>query len=405
MGGLVNFSISRGLKWKTGLSVASIFCSVSLLAVPMVGASSNVDRVAPKNEISTGIPDLNLQVDLTRAISSAFTFKYVNCLAGRVSFPTVSSIARSLRSYPERWSKVRRLVCRPRARINPYTFTIFGTASSTDAQLTDGSVVTRCSFGADVSFRMTLDIGTQVSDLVRMNITDGFKFPVTCAFRISSLVQTFTVTGNFSGIARVDASGSNCVPGIRACAPFAVSGAGVTVTSTTGKYSGSVAVGTFNHADIIQLPELVQLSYLVDTARVADVVASDVAPVEIVDVPPAVSSMELRFLLGTTTSTLLRPVSPVDSHLPKVPIGGDISVSTGPGTVCRLTLTWVGRRVALDERTATSLGLATWLISTPVRERIARVLDDEIGPIDVVVLAVCTTIDSRMVMTLRAVLE
>jgi hypothetical protein len=31
--------------------------------------------VAPKNEISTGIPDLNLQVDLTRAISSAFTLQ------------------------------------------------------------------------------------------------------------------------------------------------------------------------------------------------------------------------------------------------------------------------------------------------------------------------------------------
>jgi hypothetical protein len=371
----------------------------------MAGASPNVDRVVPNAALPDGIPDLNLQVDLTRAISSAFTFKSVNCLAGKASFPTVSSIARSLRAYPERWSKVRRLVCRPRARMNPYTFTIFGTASSVNTQLTDGSVIARCSFGADVSFRMTLDIGDQVSELVRVDVTDGFRFPVTCAFRMTSLSQIFTVTGSVSGIAHVDGSGSDCVAGIRACAPFSVSGAGVTVTSASGKYSGSVAVGTFNHADIIRLPELVRLSYLVDAARAAGVVVSDVAPSEIVDIPPAVSSMELQFLSGTTMSTLLRPVSLVGTQLPKVPAGGDISVSTAPGTSCRLTLASRGRKVSLNERSATSLGLATWLISAPVRKRIARALDDEVGPIDVVVLAVCTTIDSRMVMSRRAVLE
>ncbi len=383
-------------------------CVIAFLMLTAVNAPIRAiaaTDVRPRAVSPLVISDLNMQVDLTRAISSSFRFASVNCLAGTTSFPTIASIAGSIRLYPERWNQTRTLLCRPRAELDAYTFTISGTATSGDAELIDGVVVARCSFGANVTFRMKLELGTQVDDFVRLQVSEPFRFPVTCGFLISSASQAFTVTGSIAGVAVVDGSGSSCVKSIRACARFTLSGAGATVTSASGRYAGLVAVGTFDHSDILQIPELVQLSYLLDTVRIADVAAAAVAPVEIPDIPPTLSSMRLEFLSGTTLSSLLRPVLPYERRLPRVPLGGDVSVSTAPGTVCRMYMSNDGKRVLLGNRTATSLGLATWLISARVRERVAIGLADRSGAIQATVTAVCTTIDTRAVMTRRIVFE
>jgi len=212
------------------------------------------------------------------------------------------------------------------------------------------------------------------------------------------------VTGNITGLARVGAD-STCLQGLPTCVPFEMTDASVSLTNATGVYSGSIAVGTLTHADLFQMTELLQLSYLVDTVRIADI-TFDVSPsVNIVDTPPSVSAVRLRFLTGTATSTLLRPATSHNDDMPRILDGGDITVSTAPRTSCRLSLTSGNRKVSLGSRVATSLGLATWLMSSRVRERVRR----ELGYLNskqlVNVLAVCTTIDVRMVMTRRAVLE
>lgn len=391
-----------------------VLCRVIVsLAIATIATGTVAPRsVDAKPHVVTpiSIPDLNLQVDLTRAISSSFRFTSMSCLSGRTSFPTVASIARSIATYPERWTRVRTLTCRPRARLNPYTFTVFGTATSPNASLTDGAVVARCSFGADVRFRLRLELGAQLSDLVHMEVTEPFRFPVTCGFRITSALEGFTVTGSVDGVARVDGIESRCVDGIRACAPFSVTGAAVTVTSATGRYAGSVAIGTFDHVDIMQIPEIVQLSYLVDTARSADVMGAevasfDVAPAELTDIPPAISVMQLRFMTGTTVSSLLRPVDPIEGRIAVVPLGGDITVSTAPGVPCRAQLRRGENQVSLGSRVSTSLGLATWLISSRLRDQIVSKLGDPPGSFEALISVVCITVDTRAVMTRRALFE
>ena len=385
---------------------------VSLAIATIATGTVSPRSVDAKPRVATpiSIPDLNLQVDLTRAISSSFHFMSMSCLSGRTSFPTIASIARSIETYPERWTRARVLACRPRARLNPYTFTVFGTATSSNASLTDGIVIARCSFGADVRFRLRVELGAQLPELIRMAVTEPFRFPVTCGFRITSALQGFTVTGSVDGVAEVDGLDNKCVEGIRACAPFALTGAAVRVTSATGRYAGTVAIGTFNHADILQMPELVQLSYLVDTARGADVlgadvVSFDVAPAELSDVPPLISMMEIQFVTGNTVSSLLRPVDPLVGRVAVVPSGGDITVATAPGVPCRVELRRGAYQVPLGARTSTSLGLATWLISARVREYIATKLADTDGSFEATIYAVCTTIDTRAVMTRRALFE
>lgn len=379
------------------------FLMLTAICAPMRAIAAT--DVRPREVSPLVISDLNMQVDLTRAISSSFRFASVNCLAGSTSFPTVASIAKSIRLYPERWNQMRTLFCRPLAEFDSYTFTISGTATSGDAELMDGVVVARCSFGANVTFRMKVELGTQVDDFLRLQVTEPFRFPVTCGFRISSASRAFTVTGSVVGLASTDVVAPNCVRGIRACVTFSLSEAGVKITSASGTYGGSVGVGTFDHSDILQLPELVQLSYLLDTARINDVETAAVAPVEIPDVPPTMSLMRLQFLIGVPLSSLLRPVSADVRRAPTVSLGGDVSVSTAPGTVCRMYMSNDGKRVLLGSRTATSLGLATWLISAQVRERVAIGLADRSGAIQTTVTAVCTTIDTRAVMTRRIVLE
>jgi len=139
-----------------------------------IAPSPGSAEVRPSAALPLSIPDLNLRVDLTRAISSSFRLTQLNCTSGTTRFPTVVSMARSLRYFPERWNRARTFSCQPRARLDPYTFTLYGAASSNDTQLTDGDVVTRCSFGGDVKFEMNLVVGTTVADLVHMEITVSF---------------------------------------------------------------------------------------------------------------------------------------------------------------------------------------------------------------------------------------
>ncbi len=370
-----------------------------------IAPSPGSAEVRPSAALPLSIPDLNLRVDLTRAISSSFRLTQLNCTSGTTRFPTVVSMARSMRYFPERWNRARTFSCQPRARLDPYTFTLYGAASSNDTQLTDGDVVTRCSFGGDVKFEMNLVVGTTVADLVHMEITDSFRFPVTCGFRISSKSQTFAVVGSLAGVAVVDGGVGSCGVGFRACASFSVNRADVTVTNGVGKYGGAVALGTFDHADIFQIPELVQLSYLVDTVRTSDVVATDIAPVALDDVPPVVSSMQLQFLAGTSISSLLRPMSPVSGQSPSIQLGGDITVSTAPGTACRAFVTRGTSKVSLPARTATSLGLVTWLVSASLNEKLRLDFRSFGKPATVTLTTVCTTIDSRSVMTRKVTLN
>ncbi|MBM3639237.1 MAG: hypothetical protein FJW98_07375 [Actinobacteria bacterium] len=161
---------------KSASSAGAMFGTFVFVVTMILGTSSNANASSSERVsqtavvLSTSVSDLNLQLDLTRAISSSFRFESINCVVGRNSFPSISSIGTSIAAYPERWSGIRHLQCRPRVRLSPYTFTIFGQATSAEMKMSDGVVVSRCSFGTRATFRMALDIGTGVSDLVNLKV-------------------------------------------------------------------------------------------------------------------------------------------------------------------------------------------------------------------------------------------